>query len=75
MPGITEAHVDQAEEWLVAHDHSLQAIAHPEGAQARFMAAVALELNVPAFSIPETARLIVELIAYKRSGGAVGDVG
>jgi hypothetical protein len=71
MAGVTEAHVQIAEEWLTEHGHPMSGIAHPEGETARFMAALALELNVPEFSIPETAVLLVGVLAYKYSGGAV----
>lgn len=69
--GITGAHVDQALDWLIGHGHSIEGIAHPEGESNRFLAAVALELNVSAFSNPETARLIVDVIAYVASGHTV----
>jgi hypothetical protein len=75
MAGITDETIAVAEKWLVAHDHSLEGIAHPQGEQARFMAAVALELNLLYRSPPETSRLVVECIAYRRSGGKVGDIG
>lgn len=73
--GITEEVLDRAEAWLTEHGHSMDGIAHPEGSQARFMAAVALELNVFVTSPPETSRLVAECLAYKHSGGRVGDIG
>jgi hypothetical protein len=73
--GITEAVVKHAEAWLVSHGHSLEGIAHPRGAEARQMAALALELNVFVTSEPETSRLVVEAIAFMRSGGRVGNLG
>jgi hypothetical protein len=71
VSGITEDHVTAAETWLTGHGHSMAGIAHPEGETARFMAAVALELNVPAFSRADTAALMVGVLAYKHSGGKV----
>lgn len=73
--GITEDVVHHAEAWLIEHGHSLEGIAHPQGEQARYMAALALELNVFVTSAPETSRLVVECIAFKHSGGRVGDLG
>lgn len=69
--GITEDTINQACAWLVQHGHSLAGIAHPQGEQGRFMAAVALELNVPGLQLPETARLVVDCIAYLYSEGTV----
>lgn len=71
MSGITEAHVAEAEAWLIEHGHSMAGIAHPDGETGRFMAAVALELNVPAFSRADTAALMVGVLAFKHSGGKV----
>ena len=68
---ITEESVEQAERWLVAHGHSMAGIAHPEGETARFMCAVALQLNVPGLSRPETAELMTGILAFKHSGGRV----
>ncbi len=75
MAGITEKHVDIAEAWLVQHGHSMDGIAHPEGDEARMLAALALELNVFTASPSATSELIAELLAYKHSGGRVGNVG
>lgn len=74
MAGVTQAVLDRAEAWLTEHGHPMKGIAHPEGETARFMAAVALELNVFTSSSSEAVALIVECLAYVHSGGEVGQV-
>lgn len=68
MAGIQAHHVDEAHAWLQANGHTPTAIAHTD--EGRFLAAVALQLNVPAMSNPETAGLMVDVLAglYVREG-------
>ena len=70
MSGIKEHHVDEAHAWLTANGHTPTAIAHTD--EGRVLAAVALELNVPAMANPATAAVMVDLLAelYVREGMA-----
>lgn len=70
--GITEAYVDRAEAFLVKMGHDMAAVAHPQGADYRAGSAVALRLGMPWDGA--VCDLIVEVLAYKHSGGKVGDV-
>lgn len=69
MSKIDEELVTYAAHWLIDHGHSLDGMAHPEGGEARELAALALHLNLFVTTEFPTCQLIADAVTYVHSAG------